>query len=203
MPPWIRIIQILLIFARTSSIMPWKARAISNFARSSCSLGFRPSFKYTYFVFPVMGSFQLANHPSHGSWIIRAHSCPSGPGGSCPAEQLIVTCSGNIFCFTMPDFGCDPRPRKRPGPSILNGCIRSWFPSTDAKAYFSNSFFSCALISAFWTLLISLICFLCFFFSAWKWSSIASKSHSSNFRIGFFPSRCLSNIFSKSQKNSP
>uniref|UniRef100_A0A182UH79 Uncharacterized protein n=1 Tax=Anopheles melas TaxID=34690 RepID=A0A182UH79_9DIPT len=99
-------------------------------------------FSMMYFTCPCTFSTQEASHDTVLSWRTSFHRRPGGGDGillSC--EQLIMTSSGITRLFTRPIFGCSPRPRNKPGGSILKLPIFSLCPSITQMPY---SFVSCS-----------------------------------------------------------
>lgn len=68
------------------------------------------------------------------------HLWPGGGLGAVASElQFMMTSSGLTRRFSIPIFGCSPRPRKSPGGSILKFPIFSLCPSMRQKPYSSTS----------------------------------------------------------------
>lgn len=73
-----------------------------------------------YLLFPRMFSVHMTNHETLLSCRTSFHWCPSGGLGITASwPMLMIMSSGRMRFLTQPIFGCSPRPRKRPGGSIL------------------------------------------------------------------------------------
>ena len=78
------------------------------------------AFNMIYLLLPRMFSVHITSHETLLSCRTSFQRWPSGGLGICASRpMLIMTSSGRMRFFTQPIFGCSPRPRKRPGGSIL------------------------------------------------------------------------------------